>query len=60
MKIDYPRYSERFGVLTINALQHVHELDSGNDEYHKTRSIIQLSDNELYNLYKKISNNYTN
>ncbi len=55
MKIDYPRYSERFGVLTINALQHVHELDSGNDEYHKTRSIVQLSDNELYNLYKKLA-----
>ena len=55
MKIDYPRYSERFGALTINAVQHVHELDSGNNEYHRARTVAQISDNELYDVYNRLA-----
>jgi len=55
MKIDYPRYSERFGALTINAVQHVHELDSGNSEYHRARTVAQISDNELYDVYNRLA-----
>ncbi len=55
MKLDYPRYSERFGALTINAVQHVHELDSGSAEYHRTRTVAQVSDKELYDLYNRLA-----
>ncbi len=55
MKLDYPRYSERFGALTINAVQHVHELDSGSAEYHRTRTVAQVSEKELYDLYNRLA-----
>jgi mannosyl-3-phosphoglycerate synthase len=55
MKLDYPRYSERFGALTINAVQHVHELDSGSAEYHRTRTVAQVSEKDLYDLYNRLA-----
>ncbi|MCS6767527.1 MAG: mannosyl-3-phosphoglycerate synthase [Candidatus Nitrosocaldus sp.] len=55
MKLDYARYSERFGALTINSVQHVHELDSGNAEYHRSRTVAQVSERELYDVYSRLA-----
>ncbi|MFN4336249.1 MAG: mannosyl-3-phosphoglycerate synthase [Candidatus Nitrosocaldus sp.] len=55
MKLDYARYSERFGALTINSVQHVHELDSGSAEYHKSRTVAQVSERELYDMYSRLA-----
>ncbi|MEM4393033.1 MAG: mannosyl-3-phosphoglycerate synthase, partial [Candidatus Nitrosocaldus sp.] len=55
MKLDYARYSERFGALTINSVQHVHELDSGSAEYHRSRTVAQISERELYDMYSRFA-----
>jgi mannosyl-3-phosphoglycerate synthase len=32
MKIDFPRYTERLGVISIHSIQKIYELDSGNSK----------------------------
>lgn len=32
MKIDFPRYTERFGVISIHSVQKIYELDSGSSK----------------------------
>lgn len=57
MKLDFPRYTERFGTINISSVQRVYELDSGkSEEYHKTHQTIRkICDEELAETFGKLA-----
>ena len=57
MKLDFPRYTERFGAINLGSVQRVYELDSGkSEEYHKTHQTIRkICDEELSEIFGKLA-----
>jgi mannosyl-3-phosphoglycerate synthase len=57
MKLDFPRYTERFGAVNIGSVQRVYELDSGkSEEYHKTHQTVRkICDEELADTFSKMA-----
>lgn len=57
MKLDFPRYTERFGAVNLSSVQRVYELDSGkSEEYHKTyQTIRKICDEELAETFGKLA-----
>lgn len=57
MKLDFPRYTERFGAVNLSSVQRVYELDSGkSEEYHKTHQTIRkICDEELAETFSKLA-----
>lgn len=57
MKLDFPRYTERFGAINLSSVQRVYELDSGkSEEYHKTHQTIRkICDEELSEVFSKLA-----
>jgi len=57
MKLDFPRYTERFGAINLSSVQRVYELDSGkSEEYHKTHQTIRkICDEELVETFGKLA-----
>ena len=46
MKLDLPRYTERFGAASMNGVQRVYELDSGFDDGRSGAETVQLISND--------------
>ncbi|MGD1836369.1 MAG: mannosyl-3-phosphoglycerate synthase [Nitrososphaeraceae archaeon] len=46
MKLDHPRFTERFGSISINGVQRVYELDSGLEKGKKSTQTINAIGNE--------------
>jgi len=57
MKLDFPRYTERFGAVNLSSVQRVYELDSGkSEEYHKTHQTVRkICDEELAETFGKLA-----
>jgi mannosyl-3-phosphoglycerate synthase len=57
MKLDFPRYTERFGAINLSSVQRVYELDSGkSEEYHKTHQTVRkICDEELAETLGKLA-----
>lgn len=57
MKLDFPRYTERFGAVNIGSIQRIYELDSGrSEEYHKTHQTVRkICDEELADAFSKMA-----
>jgi len=57
MKLDFPRYTERFGAVNLSSVQRVYELDSGrSEEYHKTHQTVRkICDDELEETFNKLA-----
>lgn len=57
MKLDFPRYTERFGAINLSSVQRVYELDSGkSEEYHKTHQTVRkICDEELAETFSKLA-----
>ena len=46
MKLDLPRYTERFGAISLHGVQRVYELDSGFNDGRTTSETIKSIGNE--------------
>ncbi len=57
MKLDFPRYTERFGTINLSSVQRVYELDSGrSEEYHTTHQTVRkICDEELAETFGKMA-----
>jgi mannosyl-3-phosphoglycerate synthase len=57
MKLDLPRYTERFSSINVSSVQRVYELDSGKgEEYHKTHQTVRkICDEELAETFGKLA-----
>src|SRR5215217_2055986 len=51
MKLDLPRYTERFGATSLHGVQRVYELDSGFDDGRPvSESIVNIGNNQIVDI----------
>jgi mannosyl-3-phosphoglycerate synthase len=51
MKLDLPRYTERFGATSLHGVQRVYELDSGFDDGRQvSESIVNIGNNQIVDI----------
>src|SRR5919199_3430747 len=56
MKLDLPRYTERFGATSIHGVQRVYELDSGFDDGRPTsESIVNIGNNQIGDIERRMA-----
>src|SRR6476660_9440596 len=56
MKLDVPRYTERFGAISLHGVQRVYELDSGFDNVRQaSESIRSIGNEEIFEIEKKMA-----
>jgi mannosyl-3-phosphoglycerate synthase len=56
MKLDLPRYTERFGATSIHGVQRVYELDSGYDDGRPvSESIVNVGNNQIVDIEKRMA-----
>ena len=56
MKLDLPRYTERFGAISLHGVQRVYELDSGfNDGRPESEAIRSVGNAEISEIERKMA-----
>src|SRR5918911_3222811 len=62
MKLDLPRYTERFGATSLHGVQRVYELDSGFDEGRPaseslaaSESIVNIGNDQIVEIEKRMA-----
>ncbi|MDQ5843542.1 MAG: mannosyl-3-phosphoglycerate synthase [Thermoproteota archaeon] len=56
MKLDLPRYTERFGATSIHGVQRVYELDSGYDDGRPvSESIVNVGNNQIVDIERRMA-----
>ena len=56
MKLDVPRYTERFGAISLHGVQRVYELDSGfNDGRPASEAIRSVGNVEISEIERKMA-----
>jgi mannosyl-3-phosphoglycerate synthase len=56
MKLDLPRYTERFGATSLHGVQRVYELDSGLDDGRPvSESIVSIGNNQIADIEKRMA-----
>jgi mannosyl-3-phosphoglycerate synthase len=56
MKLDLPRYTERFGATSIHGVQRVYELDSGFDDGRPvSESIVNVGNNQIVDIERRMA-----
>jgi mannosyl-3-phosphoglycerate synthase len=56
MKLDLPRYTERFGAISLHGVQRVYELDSGfNNERTTSETVQSIGNDEISEIEKKMA-----
>src|SRR5919106_967882 len=56
MKLDLPRYTERFGATSLHGVQRVYELDSGFDDGRPvSESIVNIGNNQIVDIEKRMA-----
>src|SRR6476660_984926 len=56
MKLDLPRYTERFGAISLHGVQRVYELDSGFNNGRTTSETVQsIGNEEISEIEKKMA-----
>ena len=56
MKLDLPRYTERFGATSIHGVQRVYELDSGLDDGSPvSESIVNIGNNQIADIERRMA-----
>jgi mannosyl-3-phosphoglycerate synthase len=56
MKLDLPRYTERFGATSLHGVQRVYELDSGFDDGRPTsESIVNIGNNQIVDIERRMA-----
>ncbi|MGH9976961.1 MAG: mannosyl-3-phosphoglycerate synthase, partial [Nitrososphaeraceae archaeon] len=56
MKLDHPRYTERFGAISLHGVQRVYELDSGFSNGRPTSETIRsIGNDEISEIEKKMA-----
>ena len=56
MKLDLPRYTERFGAISLHGVQRVYELDSGfNNGRTTSESVQSIGNEEISEIEKKMA-----
>jgi mannosyl-3-phosphoglycerate synthase len=56
MKLDLPRYTERFGATSLHGVQRVYELDSGFDDGRpSTESIVNVGNNQIVDIERRMA-----
>jgi mannosyl-3-phosphoglycerate synthase len=56
MKLDLPRYTERFGATSLHGVQRVYELDSGFDDGSPvSESIVNIGNNQIADIERRMA-----
>ncbi|HJU95633.1 MAG TPA: mannosyl-3-phosphoglycerate synthase [Nitrososphaera sp.] len=56
MKLDLPRYTERFGATSLHGVQRVYELDSGFDDGRSvSESIVNIGNNQIVDIERRMA-----
>ncbi len=56
MKLDLPRYTERFGATSLHGVQRVYELDSGFDDGRPvSESIVNIGNNQIADIERRMA-----
>ena len=56
MKLDLPRYTERFGATSLHGVQRVYELDSGFDDGRPvSESIVNIGNNQIVDIERRMA-----
>lgn len=56
MKLDLPRYTERFGATSLHGVQRVYELDSGFDNGRPaSESIVNIGNNQIVDIERRMA-----
>ena len=56
MKLDLPRYTERFGATSLHGVQRVYELDSGYDDGRPvSESIVNIGNNQIVDIERRMA-----
>ena len=56
MKLDLPRYTERFGATSLHGVQRVYELDSGfDDDRPVSESIVNIGNNQIADIERRMA-----
>jgi mannosyl-3-phosphoglycerate synthase len=56
MKLDLPRYTERFGATSLHGVQRVYELDSGFDDGRTvSESIVNIGNNQIADIERRMA-----
>jgi mannosyl-3-phosphoglycerate synthase len=56
MKLDMPRYTERFGATSLHGVQRVYELDSGFDDGRPvSESIVNIGNNQIVDIERRMA-----
>jgi mannosyl-3-phosphoglycerate synthase len=56
MKLDLPRYTERFGATSLHGVQRVYELDSGFDDGRPvSESIVNIGNNQIVDVERRMA-----
>ena len=56
MKLDLPRYTERFGATSLHGVQRVYELDSGFDDGSPvSESIVNIGNNQIVDIERRMA-----
>ncbi|MCY1155881.1 MAG: mngA2, partial [Nitrososphaera sp.] len=56
MKLDLPRYTERFGATSLHGVQRVYELDSGFDDGSTvSESIVNIGNNQIVDIERRMA-----
>lgn len=55
MKLDLPRYTERFGATSLHGVQRVYELDSGFDDGRMSETIMKVGNDQISEIERKMA-----
>lgn len=56
MKLDLPRYTERFGATSLHGVQRVYELDSGFDDGNPaSESVVNIGNNQIVDIERRMA-----
>jgi mannosyl-3-phosphoglycerate synthase len=56
MKLDLPRYTERFGATSLHGVQRVYELDSGFDDGSPaSESVVNIGNNQIVDIERRMA-----
>ncbi|HXG05784.1 MAG TPA: mannosyl-3-phosphoglycerate synthase, partial [Nitrososphaera sp.] len=56
MKLDVPRYTERFGAISLHGVQRVYELDSGFDDRRSTdETLVRIGNDQISEIERKMA-----
>ena len=55
MRLDLPRYTERFGATSLHGVQRVYELDSGFDDGRMSETLIRVGNDQISEIERKMA-----